>query len=199
MESQAEPRPKFSMQGRRVLVLDAAYQPIQIVNWQRAFVMLAAGKAKYLDGEKKRAPEVVTYSRDGAVIGAKHDIRIPSIIQLGEMVPYWKTRVRFCRKNVIIGRDRCVCQYCTIQFPTEDLTIDHVIPRGQGGQTRWENVVCACFACNQKKANRTPVQASMELMRKPRKPSSVIDVSIKMNLREIPPEWNDYWSTELES
>lgn len=187
------------MDGRRVLVLDAAYQPIQIVNWQRAFVMLAAGKAEAVAGRKKQAPEVVTYSRDGAVIGVNRNIPVPSIIRLGETVPRWKARVRFCRKNVIVGRDRCVCQYCGKQFPTEDLTMDHVVPRSQNGQTRWENVVCACFNCNQKKGGRTPAEAGMKLIRVPKKPATVIDVSIKANLREVPSEWNDYyWNAELE-
>lgn len=187
-----------NMNGRRVLVLDAAYQAVQIVPWQRAFVMLAAGKASVVDGKKKRAPEVVTYSRDGAVIGVRGDIRIPSIIQLGEMVPIHKQRIRFCRRNVIVGRDKCICQYCEGSFPTEDLTIDHVVPKAQGGKTCWENVVAACFRCNQKKGGRTPEQAGMTLLRKPVKPRTVIETAIKMDITSIPPEWRDYWGVTLE-
>lgn len=195
METQQE---TYSMHNRRVLVLDAALQPVQIVPWQRAFVMLAAGKASVVDGRKKRAPEVVTYSRDGAVIGVRKDIRVPSIIQLGEMIPRHKQRIRFCRKNVIVGRDKCVCQYCHKTFPTEDLTLDHVVPRSQGGTTCWENVVAACFSCNQHKGGRTPQEAGMELLRKPRKPHTIIETAIKMDITNVPPEWRDYWGIALE-
>ncbi|MFO7733991.1 MAG: HNH endonuclease signature motif containing protein, partial [Candidatus Aminicenantes bacterium] len=30
----------------------------------------------------------------------------------------------------------------------------HVTPRAQGGQSRWENCVLACLACNKRKADR---------------------------------------------
>lgn len=189
---------KFTMDGRRVLVLDAALQPVQIVTWQRAFVMLSAGKAHVHEGRKKRGPEIITYSRDGAVIGVRQDIRVPSIIQLGEIVPRHRQRVRFCRKNVIVGRDQCICQYCTQQFSTEDLTIDHVVPRSQGGQTCWENVVAACFRCNQKKAGRTPEQALMKLLKQPKRPHTVVETTVSMDIKNIPVEWHDYWGVTLD-
>src|SRR5271157_578815 len=52
-----------------------------------------------------------------------------------------------------------------------NVTVDHVVPRSQGGQTTWENCALACVACNARKANRTPEQASMKLRRVPLRPA----------------------------
>jgi 5-methylcytosine-specific restriction endonuclease McrA len=73
----------------------------------------------------------------------------------------------------VLARDRETCQYCGAQPGRAHLTIDHVLPRAQGGTTAWENVVAACAACNHRKANRTPQQAGMSLARLPRRPSYV--------------------------
>lgn len=93
------------------------------------------------------------------------------------------------------------CQYCGERKMSEDLTFDHVVPRSQGGRTSWENIVSACGGpdgCNAKKANRTPQEAGMKLIRKPRKPRWLPTVTVEMR-RDIPQEWQYYWSSTLES
>ncbi len=176
---------------RRVLVLDAGLQPVSIVTAKRAFVLLA-------DRDRPSKPHVLRYSDDGLVVGSEMKLRLPSVIQLlGRMVPRYKQRVRFCRKNVLVGRDRCICQYCGVQGTTERLTLDHVLPRAQGGQTTWENVVACCFVCNQRKANRTPEQARMKLRKKPVRPHQLLDVTIDMGTEQRPAEWKDYWDVTL--
>lgn len=184
-------------QNRKVLVIDATYQPVSIVSWRRALTKLFAGRERAKTDRNFQAPEVVVYSKDGTVVGLD-GTRLPAVIRLGSIIPTWKRRIRFCRKNVIVGRDRCVCQYCGKRFMTEDLTIDHIVPRAQGGQTRWENVVAACIPCNQAKADRTPEQAKMKLLSKPGKPHSLLDVIVKMDIKNIPTEWADYWDSTLE-
>lgn len=69
-------------------------------------------------------------------------------------VPYSKSNLR--------QRDRDTCAYCGGYGDT----VDHVMPRCQGGRTEWTNVVVACSSCNSKKAGRTPRQAGM-VLRKP--------------------------------
>jgi 5-methylcytosine-specific restriction endonuclease McrA len=64
-----------------------------------------------------------------------------------------------------------MCQYCGKRPGTEDLTIDHVVPRAQGGQSNWTNCVLACFDCNARKADRTPAQAKMKLLNEPVRPA----------------------------
>ena len=74
-------------------------------------------------------------------------IRIPRVILLDsyEMLP--RSRVRFSRLN-IYARDANQCQYCGKAFSTKELTLDHVVPRVQGGENSWTNLVCACVRCN---------------------------------------------------
>jgi 5-methylcytosine-specific restriction endonuclease McrA len=90
---------------------------------------------------------------------------------------------------------------CGIQFMAEDLTFDHVLPQSKGGKTCWENIVTACGptgnGCNPRKANRTPEQAGMPLLRKPKKPSYLPMITVKMDIKNVPKEWRPYWSADL--
>ena len=90
---------------------------------------------------------------------------------------------------------------CGVQFMTEDLTFDHVIPQSKGGKTCWENIVTACGptgnGCNPLKGNRTPEQANMPLLRKPKKPSYLPMITVKMDVNNMPEEWRPYWSVDL--
>jgi 5-methylcytosine-specific restriction endonuclease McrA len=71
------------------------------------------------------------------------------------------------RKNILL-RDNHQCQYCGETFSAVDLTLDHVIPRSRGGGSTWENLVAACSTCNRRKADQTPEEAEMPLLRRPR-------------------------------
>jgi 5-methylcytosine-specific restriction endonuclease McrA len=108
--------------------------------------------------------------------------------------------VKFNRRN-IFARDNNQCQYCGKKCPTSELSLDHVIPRSQGGPTTWENIVCACVECNVKKGGRTPRQANMSLIRKPEKPRRSPLLNLKLTQRKYM-SWqqfldNVYWSVEL--
>ena len=35
------------------------------------------------------------------------------------------------------------------------MTIDHIVPRSQGGEHKWSNLVAACPSCNHRKGGRT--------------------------------------------
>jgi 5-methylcytosine-specific restriction endonuclease McrA len=97
-------------------------------------------------------------------------LRVPEVLTLTRHDRPRHNAVTFCRRNVF-KRDHLTCQYCGARPGSEELTIDHVIPRAQGGQTNWENCVLACVPCNARKANRTPEQAGMKLRRHPVRPS----------------------------
>jgi 5-methylcytosine-specific restriction endonuclease McrA len=89
-----------------------------------------------------------------------------------------------------MARDRYTCQYCGVQPGRAKLTLDHVVPRSHGGETRWENVVTACGPCNRRKGNRTPAEAAMTLHCQPRRPRY-----IALTLLEgagAPEVWNKY-------
>jgi 5-methylcytosine-specific restriction endonuclease McrA len=95
---------------------------------------------------------------------------VPLVIRLVRYIRIPRRLKLPCSRRGIFARDRETCQYCGIQPGRSQLTMDHVLPRSQGGATTWENVVTACRECNHRKGGRTPEQASMLLLATPRQP-----------------------------
>src|SRR5438046_438837 len=93
------------------------------------------------------------------------------------------------------------CQYCGDVFERNDLNLDHVIPRDRGGPTTWENIVCSCISCNTKKANRTPQEAGMRLIRKPKRPKwrPFVQINLGLHYHDSWKHFLDlaYWNVEL--
>jgi 5-methylcytosine-specific restriction endonuclease McrA len=163
------------------LVLNASFEPLHIVTWQRAIQLLFQGKV-----------EVVEES-DQEVRTVRMTIRVPAVLRLLTYVPLTKKKqiVRFSRANVFL-RDHGVCQYCGHQYAKNQLTLDHVIPIVQGGKKSWENIVTACKPCNQRKGGRTPNQAGMHLVRKAKRPNWLPSASIQFGIALTPERWKIY-------
>jgi len=145
------------MLNSNVLLLNQNFTPITVCTARRAVIMVWTGKAEMIE------------STGVYVHSVSMSFDIPSIIRLLVFVkiPY-KWNIQLTKQN-IIKRDRWKCQYCG---ETEGpMTVDHVIPRSHGGGETWGNLVCACSSCNNKKGNRTPQEAGMSLIKKPKKPS----------------------------
>jgi 5-methylcytosine-specific restriction endonuclease McrA len=85
----------------------------------------------------------------------RSQLRVPEVVTLVHYDRVPASKVTFSRRN-IFKRDRYTCQYCGAQPGSEELTIDHVLPRSRGGPSSWENCVLACLKCNKRKADRTP-------------------------------------------
>jgi 5-methylcytosine-specific restriction endonuclease McrA len=158
-----------------VLVLNSLYQAVQVTGVRRAFRLFYAGRARAI------APDFCTYdfenwcdlppgAGDEVILTPRRAIRIPRVIQLVHYDRLPRREVRFTRRNIFF-RDRNRCQYCGRTFPQRDLNLDHVVPLSRGGTSSWENVVCACVACNSRKGNRTPREAGIALIRHPRRPA----------------------------
>lgn len=97
------------------------------------------------------------------------ELQVPDVIQL---VAYDRTPQHlftFSRYRVF-RRDHYTCQYCARQVRADEVTLDHVLPRSRGGQSTWTNCVSACEPCNALKADRTPAEAGMALLRTPLRP-----------------------------
>jgi 5-methylcytosine-specific restriction endonuclease McrA len=135
-----------------VLVLNASYEPVNITRARRAIVLLFKGVAVIEEAHERFVHIGLQLP---CVIRLRQYRRLPSRIQT------------LSRKNILI-RDGHVCQYCGKEFSSADLELEHVIPRAQGGLSNWENLVAACRNCNASKADRTPAEANMKLMREPR-------------------------------
>ena len=127
-------------------------------------------------------------------------IAVPKIIRLFGYDRLPRQEVKLNRRN-LYARDGSRCQYCGGQFPTKELTIDHVTPRVLGGQHSWTNLVCACVTCNAKKGGRTPKLAGLKLIRNPVRPNRNPVITLRLGdakYRSWKAFLNDaYWTVEL--
>lgn len=121
----------------------------------------------------------------------KFDIEVPEVIVLSNFDKVPQRSLHYSKYHVF-KRDRYTCQYCGAQPGRHELTIDHVVPRSQGGQTDWNNCVASCGPCNSKKANRTPAQAGMVLSKRPKKPEWSIEQAVRRLAAEQKPSWRQF-------
>jgi hypothetical protein len=61
--------------------------------------------------------------------------------------------------NEAMMLDKFTCVYCGLHDP--ELTVDHLIPRSEGGADIIQNLVACCGACNSKKGPRALYEAGM--------------------------------------
>lgn len=167
--------------GAYTLVLNASFEPLHIVSWQRAIQLLFQGKV-----------EVVEDS-DNQIRSVRFTMKIPAVLRLLSYVTvkHRKQVLRFSRANVML-RDNFTCQYCNKKFSKQNLTMDHVVPVVQGGGKSWENIVTSCKPCNQKKGGRTPRQAGMKLIRPAVKPKWLPMTHVQFGFTIIPERWKVY-------
>jgi 5-methylcytosine-specific restriction endonuclease McrA len=202
----------------KVLVLNRMYVAVKVISARRAFLLLAREIAEVIHVEREaeqttfRNYDIASWFEASAYKARherdKHDwvktvrleIAVPRIIRLLGYERFPEQHVKLNRRN-LMARDRNRCQYCGHIFPTSELSLDHVVPRSQGGGDSWENLVCACVACNARKGGRTPVQASMRLIRKPVRPKRHPLITIRLGHAKYE-SWKSfldeaYWSVEL--
>jgi 5-methylcytosine-specific restriction endonuclease McrA len=166
----------MSVLERPTLVLNRNWQPIHVTSVVRALVMVWNETAKVVDAE---AYVLCTWDEwcervpppDGPCLRtARARLAVPEVVCLVRFDRLPSAAVSFSRRNVA-KRDRYACQYCGARPGVSEITIDHVVPRAQGGVSSWTNCVAACPRCNARKADRTPEQAGMRLRRLPARPS----------------------------
>lgn len=202
----------------KVLVLNKLYVAIRVVSARRAFCLLLNNIAEIIhverDGEGHRYTnyDFATWAelseararfereQHDWVRTVRAELAVPRIIRLLGYDRLPEQTVKLNRRN-LFARDRNQCQYCGRLFPTSDLSIDHVLPRMQGGRDSWENLVCACIRCNARKGGRTPEQAGVKLIRKPERPKRNPLITIRLG-NEKYASWkafldHAYWSVEL--
>lgn len=161
---------------RPTLILNRSWQPVHVAPVSRSLILLWNDAAKVVDPEDyqlytwsdwaKLAPQ----EGEPFIRTVRFRLRVPEVLTLTHHDRPRLNAVTFSRRN-LFKRDHATCQYCGGRPGTEELTIDHVVPRAHGGLTTWDNCVLACVACNSRKANRTPDQAHMKLRRAPFRPS----------------------------
>jgi 5-methylcytosine-specific restriction endonuclease McrA len=134
-----------------ILLLNADYNPISIIKWKRAVVLLFKNRVKFI---------------------SKRVVRLLSYIK----IPHHRLLSVRPTKNLIKKYCNYQCSYCG---SIKDLTIDHIIPLSRGGSHSFDNLTCACLKCNAEKGNRTPEEWGTPLYTRPYKPFSKLEVILK--------------------
>lgn len=197
-----------------VLLLNRHYAAVRVVSVRRALSLLYRRLAEvvHVEDDQYFSHDFDSW-REVSEYRAKHqrhryewvrcvrfELAVPRIIRLMLYDRLPRQTVKFNRRN-IYARDGNRCQYCGREFPTSELSLDHVVPRSQQGASTWENIVCCCVKCNVRKGGRTPDQAGMKLISKPVKPKRPPAITIRLTSEKYA-SWKQflnsaYWSVEL--
>ncbi|MCO5250112.1 MAG: HNH endonuclease [Candidatus Kapabacteria bacterium] len=141
-------------------MLNQSYEPITVCSAKKAFLLIYLLKAELVEVRTNKSIRTINRA-----------FPYPSVIKLVSYIKMPYKRIDLSRKN-ILKRDNHRCQYCGKK--TLDITIDHIIPKSRGGMDTWDNLVAACVRCNNRKGNRTPDEAGMKLLSKPRRPNHIM-------------------------
>ena len=161
-----------------VLVINATYEPLEITSARKAVKKLVTKKA------------VIEMKGDGYIYPG---LAQPSVIRLIDYRRVPAHIAKLSKKNFYL-RDHYRCQYCGRQRDPSELTLDHVMPRSRGGLSTWENQVTACKSCNHRKADKTPVEAGMNLLHKP---GSLTIHTSKQIMRQLGLDEDERWGKYL--
>ncbi|HEY8081785.1 MAG TPA: HNH endonuclease [Acidimicrobiales bacterium] len=144
----------------RVLLLNATYEPLQLVTDRRAVVLLLVG----------RAEAVATHDQPRIIRSPRVTVTVPSIVRLTTLVrlpPH--ARIPPVTRRAVLARDRQRCAYCGEHADT----VDHIVPRSRGGPHDWSNVVAACRQHNVEKGDRLLEELGWRLRHEPRAPQGL--------------------------
>lgn len=186
----------MSALNKPIMVLNKSWMPIRVVPAHRAITLVFAGKASAIDVSdwsvynwEKWVTRDISENPYGIISTSSSAIETPEIIVLSVYDKIFRKDVRLTKRNIYI-RDGYRCQYTGKKIKESEADIDHVNPRSKGGTNSWGNMVVCTQEINRMKADRTPEQAGLKLIRKPKKPSSdrlLIDPKIK-----VPESWSKF-------
>ena len=163
-----------------VLLLNASYEPLTVISVRRAVALLLRERVDAASDEAR-----VLHS-------AQQALEVPVVLRLRRYVNVPRRGAHWSRAGVLL-RDGYRCIYCGVvaserRDGRSDFTLDHIIPRSRGGKNTWGNTACACYACNQRKSNRTPHEAGMSLLWEPKTPR----VNYFVLSGDVPEAWKFY-------
>lgn len=159
----------------RTLVLNAGYEPLAVVSFKRAIILVLNEKAT-----------VLAQASDQYVHSASASYQLPSVILLTRYVRIPGARNIPVSRRGVLRRDGHRCAYCQRSAST----VDHIQPKSRGGDDSWENLVACCLRCNNKKGDKTLAEIGWTLEFTPRMPAG--GLWLVRGAERFEPEWNDY-------
>lgn len=175
-----------------VLVLNSAFEPLNITSVKRAMKLIMKNRAKAVESheDQKFYSGKMWDERSGELVTV--DFFLPSVIRLLEY-RYIPIRTQIVTRKNIFNRDKNMCMYCGMVFPSRSLTLDHIIPRSRGGKSSWENLVTCCVPCNKRKGDKMLHELhDMKLKHEPKPISSHTSRFILRNMGDGDPLWRKY-------
>ncbi len=163
----------------RVLVLNATYEPVHICNVYRAIVMIFKGVAVMQEQALFQLHSITAAYPAPSVIRLIHYVHIPF-------------RKKLASKNNILIRDRFSCQYCGKPLRSQEVTLDHIVPKSRGGESNWENLAACCPNCNVRKGSKLPEEAGLTLIKDPRKSSTYHFIHLLRHYGSVDEKWRKY-------
>jgi 5-methylcytosine-specific restriction endonuclease McrA len=159
----------------KTLVLNAGYEPLAVVSFKRALILVLSNKAT-----------VLAQSGDEQMHSANATFELPSVILLQRYVRVPSSRRIPVSRRGVLRRDGHRCAYCAKSANT----IDHVQPKSRGGKDTWENLVACCLKCNNAKGDRTLSEIGWSLKSTPRMPQGL--AWTVRGAERIEPAWDDF-------
>ncbi|MGW0037196.1 HNH endonuclease [Gordonia sp. NPDC003376] len=178
LDAPTEPRDSSSLWGRRrVLLLNATFEPLTAVSLRRAIILVLRDRAEVIHSA---GPGMAVHSADTVV-------PVPSVIRLRSYVRVPYRAVIPMTRAALMHRDRFRCGYCGAKATT----IDHVQPRSRGGTHSWDNCVACCASCNHKKADHLLSEIGWTLHTPLTAPKGR-HWRLLATIKEIDPAWAQY-------
>jgi hypothetical protein len=163
------------------LLLNASYEPLRFIDQKKIIKLLYKNKVEVIDYWDKHISSIDTTYKMPATVVIKRFVNIQNLRQF-----------RFSKLGVY-NRDKWKCQYCNIPVNLTSATIDHVIPRANGGKTIWQNCVTSCQKCNTKKGSKSLQESNMKLQTEPKIPSHFILLQGVKEKQVSHESWENYF------
>ena len=167
--------------NRKVLLLNASYEPMNLVTAPKALTLVW-----------RRVAEVLEFDSGQFVHTTRFAFELPSVIRLTHYIDIRSRQNRVTNRHRIFSRDHYRCQYCGRRGTAFDLTLDHILPKSRGGRTLAENLATACQVCNNRKGDRTPEEARMPLLTNPAALYYGLERAAWRDAAWSRPEWRKY-------
>lgn len=162
----------------KCLQLNSTYEPMSFIDIDKALKLHFRGKIDIISTWNEK------------ITWISGSMKLPAIIKLNKYVRHIRRRTNFDR-HTLFRRDSFLCAYCLKALSANSLTIDHIVPKSQGGLTTWLNTVSCCAKCNSYKENRTPEEANMKLLIKPTVPTLGLKNDL-YGMQKIHTDWAMY-------